>query len=462
MQRLLAMLMIALATLLWQPMPASAQAAWLQAQTASFNVLYTPGSEVAADFYIQHAEALYDEQRALFGHDLALPLTLRLYPDLELYYLANPTAPRVGGIVAHADFRRNEVVIIVSETRDQDELSRLNNVRHELAHVFAADLSGDRLNVGFQEGVAQLAEARGREYLTKINALQTAYQADQLLPWSALDDRAVVYGDPRISYPQTMTIAIFLVERASFATLREFLTNSARSSGYRSALERTYNLDADALEREWRAWLPGFLAGGYTTNLAATGDLVQAERLLGAGRYNEAQDILDRVRPQLTTDAATRGRFDELHARALQGKRADFIARTARESLLTFRYADAAGYAGEAGRAYTAIGNTEQAAVANTLGELAARGQRAQQDLTRAAELAPNWIQTPAARALADTAAANALALGDETLASQALTLRAGLDQRQLLAGGSVLLFGFLLTLLGAAHAIFNRPQEAW
>src|SRR4051794_4742429 len=112
-----------------------------------------------------------------------------------------------------------------------------------------------------------------------MQLLRDALQQDRLLTWSDMNERDVVYKNPEVSYPQSLSMVAFLVERYSFAKVREFLTISARSSGYRSALERAFGQPPNLLEEQWRAWLPDYLAGGYSHNALTAYDLSQAKEL---------------------------------------------------------------------------------------------------------------------------------------------------------------------------------------
>ena len=256
-----------LVLLLFAPAGAHAQPSdWRERRTERFAILYVDGDAATAEQYAGFVDAVYDEISAVFGHQTAVPVTLRLYPTLERYQQINPLARSLTGVVAHADFQLHEVVVILSQTARQTPEEVQNNVRHELTHIVIAELSGNRLNVGFQEGIAQYVERPAPELEQRIRLLQRAYDQQILMPWSDLDDRETVYGAPEVGYPESMSVVAFLVEKYSFAKLREFLTIAARSSGYRSALERTYGVAPDELERQWRDWLPSYLAGGYKRN----------------------------------------------------------------------------------------------------------------------------------------------------------------------------------------------------
>ena len=463
--RLLARLLLALTfALLALPVPALAQESdWRELRTERFAILYTEGDTRTAQQYASFVDSIYDEVTAIFGHRTDTPVTLRLYPSIERYYEVNPLARGLPGVVAHADFRRHEVVVIVPQTESQTPDEIQNNIRHELTHLVIAELSEDRLNVGFQEGTAQYVEHPSRELESKIQLLRRALDQDRLLPWSALDDREAVYANPEVSYPQSLSVVAFLIERYSFAKFREFLTISARSSGYRSALQRTFGTSPNELEQQWRAWLPDYLAGGYRRNALTAYDLSQAEQLLRQGRYAEAQAELETAIDWLRTTNQTTilQQAEALLERSLAGQRAEALAREARAALEAGDYARAAELTTQAQQAYAALENVQQDAVLAAYAERAARGLRAAAALEEAAALA-RGLHYPQARAAADRAAAEFAALGDRARTEQALALRTQLDRYQSLIGALLLLLGLGGVATSVVRRLTVREAEAW
>jgi len=365
-RRLSRLLAILTLVLLLVPGIASAQESdWRERPTKYFAILYIDGDQATSERYAGFVDAIYDEVAAIFGHRTEVPITLRLYPSLARYQDANPLARGLTGVVAHADFRRHELVVVLPQTEAQTPEEVKNNIRHELTHLVAAELSDDRLNVGFQEGLAQYVERPAPELETRINQLQRTFDQDLLLPWSDLDDRDSVYQQPDISYPESLSVVAFLVERYSFAKMREFLTITARSSGYRSALERAYAATPDDLERQWRARLPSYLAGGYKRNALSAYDLTGAEALLRQGRYAEAKTELETAIEWLhtTEQSDVLQQAQELLTHSEAGLRADALAGDARAALEAGDYDRAAGLVLQAQQAYVALEDTRQTAV---------------------------------------------------------------------------------------------------
>jgi hypothetical protein len=436
---------------------------WSERRTERFAILYTSGDESTTAQYAGFVDAIYDEVAAIFGHRTATPVTLRLYPSVDRYYEVNPLARGLPGIVAHADFRRHEVVVILPQTASQTPDEIQNNIRHELTHIVAAELSEDRLNVGFQEGLAQYIEHPSRELEAKIRLLKREAAEDRLLPWSELDDRSAVYSNPEIGYPESLSVVSFLIERYSFAKFRDFLTISARSSGYRSALERAFGATPDDLEQQWHAWLPGYLDGGYRRNVLTAYDLSHAQELLRQGRYADAQAELDDAISWLktTNQTAVLQQAQDLLERSRAGQAADALAQDARAALEAADYTRATDLVAQARRAYAAIEDTRQDGVLSAYTERAERGLRAAATLDEAAALAER-LSYPQARATADRAAAEFVALGDSARADQALALRALLDQRQSLAGILLLILGMGGVAASAVRRLMVREAEAW
>jgi hypothetical protein len=460
-------LLVALATALLAPGRAGAQAGeWRERDTATFSILYVAGGEAEAERYAGFIDTIYDEVSSPFGYRPPPPLTLRLFPTSEDYYQVNPAARNVPGIVAHADFRRRELVVIVERTRQQSEDEVRNNVRHELTHIIAADLTDNRLNTGLQEGVAQYMERPTAELDAKIAALRIAADQGRLLPWSALDDRDAIYGAPEVSYPQSLAVVAFLVDRDGFAKLREFLGISARSSGYRSALERAYGASVTDLEAEWQKWLPGYLAGGYKKSALDSYDLSYARGLLEQGNYPAAVAELAQASAWIAKHADTQpaevaAQASQLKARAEAGVRATQIAEDARSALVGGDYGRAQQLIGQARLAFAGIGDTRQDTALDVYAQRVQRGIAASEQLVRANDLARS-LRYPQARASADVAATEFAALGDQLRLANALALRSSLDSRQRIAGAILMISGLAGVLLSLIGRIFQRPAEIW
>jgi hypothetical protein len=461
--RLLA-IALTLVAALSQFTPAQAQQAdWRERPTRNFALLYIPGEEAEVERYAAFVDSIYDEVAAVFAHRTATPVTLRLYPTMELYYQANPQARNVAGVVAHANSGRREISVAVPQTERQTPDEVENNIRHELAHLVIADLSDERLNAFFHEGIAQYVEHPSRELDSKVQLLQEARDAGRLLRWRDFDDRNAVYGQPQLSYPQSLSVVAFLVERFGFGSLRAFLETYARSSGYRSALERTYNVSPDTLEAEWRDWLPSYLAGGYRNNALTAYDLSHIESLLSKGRYEEATNELNDAIEWLrkTEQSTVLAEAEQLLDRSRDGQRAQQAALDARAALEAADYVRAQQLVAQARSSYGLLGDTRQAEILAAYNERAERGLAAVERLEQAGQLASSW-RYPQARGAVDEALVEFQALGDASRVTQAQTLRQLLDGRQQLLGYLLLVLGLLGVVGSLWQRVGRQHGEIW
>ncbi|WP_129672677.1 hypothetical protein [Candidatus Chloroploca sp. Khr17] len=460
--------LVVLLSMLLMATPTQAQQSldWRELQTDYFRILYHADGEEEARRYEAWVDVIYDDLATAFNYRTTPPLTLRLYPGSTDYFAVNPSARNVPGVIAHADFRLRELVVIVERTAAQSEEGVKNNVRHELTHLIAADLSNNQLNTGFHEGIAQYMERPADELEQRIRALRQTYERGLLMPWSAFDDRERIYGQPEIGYPQSLSVVAFLIEQYGFTRMREFLIANGRSSSYREALAQTYQRSAAELELAWRDWLPGYLEGGYQRNALVVYDLSFVRTLVNQGSYAAAEQELRTTVEWLknhadTQPAAVLAEAEALLARSAQGLRAEQLAESARQALQQGDYERAIRLVADAQHLYAELNDARQAEVLAIYAERATRGLQATSVLAQAIELTRSF-NYPQAHRQADQAAAEFAALGDTLRRSNAERLRDSLATQQRLVGFGLLIlgsFGVVLSLLGWA---FRRPAEIW
>lgn len=368
------------------PERTSAQVSWLEQRTTYFAILYPAGSEAEAERYAQFVDGVYDEISAIFGYRAPPPVPLRIYPTMELYTQANPLAAQIEGVVAHAHTGRREISIALPQTTQQSAEQIVNNVRHEVAHIFAADLSGGRLTTGFQEGIAQYVERPTAELDAKMQLMRQVIDAGQLLSWSELNVPGAAYDAPQIAYPESYTIVAFLVRRDGFASFRRFIENMKSSSGYRGALESAYNTGADTLEQEWRAQLDAFVDGGYRQRAAVGFDLSHAESLVAAGEYEQAIAELEAGLSTLqqSGDSEAAARAEQLLRLATNNQQLREIAATARGRLESGDYNGARQAATEGYELASRLGLEQHKAVLDEYARLADQGTSAHGRLRKA------------------------------------------------------------------------------
>jgi hypothetical protein len=276
---------------------------WQERRTLLFSILYPSGADAIAAEYALFVDAIYEETSTLWDYRPPPPMILRVYPTMELYYQSNPLAAQLPGVVAHAHTGRREISIAIPQTVGQSDEELQNNIRHELTHIVAADLSDGRLTTPWQEGIAQYVEHPSEQLEQKMVLMRQLIGEDRLMTWRELNEPGATYADPRIGYPQSLTIVAFLVQRDGMSRFREFIEAMRESRDYRDALESVYGVSADTLEREWREGLSHYVTEGYRAGTSTTSvpvfDLDPATQLVDrAQRGNSSSRPLERMNRQ--------------------------------------------------------------------------------------------------------------------------------------------------------------------
>ncbi|HLI25970.1 MAG TPA: hypothetical protein VKZ60_02800 [Chloroflexota bacterium] len=450
------------------PAPAMAQD-WQTRATRYFTIYYTAEDASTAEQYAAFVDDLYTAVAMLFDHGPSTPVPLRLYATVDAYGAANPIARFVGGVVAHADPRRGEIGVATPRLAHSTPEQVRDTLRHELMHLVATELSGDRLPIGFQEGLAQYTERESSERRELAQTLAVARAQGRLLSWDELNEPRRFLGRLTVAYPQALSVVAFLFDRYGPGPFKRFLVAlHGHSEPWQAVLAAVYGRPVPELEAEWRDYLPAYLARGWERNLLDALDLTAAQARLAAGDYAAAQASYAEAQrlhteldqPRLAAEAA-RGRERAEHLLA-----ATDLAHRGRALLAERRYPDAAALLEQAAARYTAAGLP--AAVPTELAELlqiARRGAEADALLQTAQHLAASW-RYPEARARALEAATRYRELNDLAGAQRASGVQEAAEagQRQLalllLATGTMILTGSL-ALWGAQRRRIAHARAA-
>jgi len=445
MMRRLWIIVLALALL-----PAAARAQdqqWQERTTTYMAVLYPAGSEVEAERYAAFVDRIYDEVTGELVYKPAPPLTLRIYPTMELYQRINPLARTNEGVVAHAHTGRREISIALPQTSGLSEEEIRNNVRHELTHIIAAELSDGQLSVMWQEGIAQSMEQSAPQLEIKVSLLQQAVDSGALASWRQLDAPGVMYGNPALGYPQSWSMVSFLLQRDGMPAFIQFMQATRTSGGYRTALQQSYGVSADDLEREWRAQLDGWLAGGWRVQPGLGIDPASIQAALDSGRYPEALTAAEAA-----LLAAPDPALETLRDLAAQGVEADAALLATRTALGEGDYAEAASQSAAARRLYASLERADVLALIDEYDSRVRDGQQAYA-LLGLARADMGSLRLSAARSSLEDAALIFARLGDQRGRAAAEDILDTLNRRIRIAAAVLL----ALVVLGLAWNIDRR-----
>jgi hypothetical protein len=414
---------------------------WNERRTLQFSLLYPDDASAAAEQYAHFVDGIYEEISAWWGYRATTPIVLRIYPTKALYEQVNPQAALIPGVIAHAHTGRREISIDLEQTTNQSQEEIMNNVRHELTHIVAADLSGNKLSAMWQEGIAQNAEHRTAQLDTKMHLMDQAMQTNQVLDWNALNQPSVVYDDPQLAYPESYTIVGFLLRRDGMDAFRSFVQAMRWTSNYRDALRGAYKISANQLEREWLDQLAAFVGGDYHNAPAPALDLSGASSAINRGDYSGA---IESLKPKgaggatSNTDVAT-----ALLQRARDGQTAVDSANAARSELANSDYDSAARSAATAVTLFQELGQNDQAQVAEQYATFAQRGLDAEAQI-ETAQSQLRRLRIGAAQATLTTAWITFTQLGDAGHADQAQAALRAIER-----GEQALVIGMLLLACG-------------
>ncbi len=444
------------------PSRALAQSDTQLLSTTYFTIFYPHGEEKAAAWYAGFADDVDQAVSDMLGSEPVLGIRLRIYATEADYSRANPMAETHPGIMAHAIPELKEVGVAVERLRQvPPELAR-ESFRHEITHIVAAALSDNNLPVGFQEGLAQYNELSGSRAQEVATALKGIMAGDgKLLSWAEMNDRAAFSRNIEVAYPQSYTIMAFLADRYGMDRYSRLLRNLREGNSLNDSLAWAYAEPADKLEAEWRAYLPTFLKDGWRVNVLQAYDLGPAQALFDAGRYAEAQPMLERSE-QLYRDLGKSDKADEiatLKAQAVQAQSATDLLAEARKALLDHDYARAQSVSGLASLQYAGLHMDDRGRRAGDAAQLAGQGLEAVALLDRAQKHVQSWDFMAA-----ETEAAHAgkvfSRLGDEARVAEVNSLLAGIWSWRQAGGLGALGAGGVAVLLGGLALVRSRRRS--
>ena len=442
--------------------PASAQTPWLSTEVGQLTLLYPLDyqAEVAlfAGRQAEAVNAIYAQLSALYDETLETPVNVRLYSSRDQFARLNALAPRLGDDAFHAHLGAREIAIVAPFPADlftSDEI--LNVLRHELNGLFLSRLSDGGLPPGLEVGFNQYVEFPSPQTRASRDKVEAALANNQLFPWSELLDGPWVYLDHEIAYPQSLSIAAFLVDTYGFGKLIEFARAVPDLGGYRAALAQVYGKPVDRLELDWLDYLPAYLETRWPVNVLFNYDLTPFEGALNQGAYAQVLRGLDYALPFLvaTGQAEKVSQAEALYAIARQGVVAAEFVKAVRDAVLNGDYELALDLAAQARAAYQSLPETSRLAEVAAYEARAREGLALRVQLDAASQLAALG-QFDATETGLLALASRLQAIGDADGAQRATTLLAGLRARR--AAGAR--WAIYLALLAAALFLAHRAYE--
>lgn len=432
------------------------QPGWLADDTPPLGILYRPASAAAAAALRPRLSIVCTSMSAAFDAHLPERFSVRLYATDDAYGADHPLARRVGADWVEEHRPRREASLVVPSTADGavDVGALEAAVRYALAHQLLAHASNGRLPGGFQEGIARLVTPPSGRTQSGVAALRAAMDRGGLIGWTELIGPGSATVRPDVGYPESLSIAVFLVRERGFACLTDVARAAAGDVPFRTAFEAACGAPFEESELAWRDWLPTYVDGGWRTHPLFSPDLGLARQLLAEGEPATVVPLLRAV-VAANGDGPLASDAQSMLARAESGAASQQALTTAEAALAAGDYQAVRHAAADARTHAAPVGASGALDRAAALDDRGAEGLAAASDLERAERLPP-WRLFEARRA-AHRAATGYARLGNDLAAARAVTVRAVLDRRAAPVAWLAVLVG--AALLG--HATRRRWHGA-
>jgi cellulose synthase operon protein C len=225
---------------------------YVTVESAHLRFRVEPAARAVIDAVVApFVEETYRRYVQRYGFEPRGPVVFELYGDPAHYAVRTVGLPSIG--VAGVCFGR----VITSQAPTNHAFNWGMVLAHELAHVFAIELSRSRVPRWFTEGLSELETMRARPEWTRHDdvAMWGALRAGKL---PTLVDLSTAFTHARDAdgalraYAHSAIALEFLERRFGFAKIREALVAYGRGERGAGVIERLAGLPADELERQFR------------------------------------------------------------------------------------------------------------------------------------------------------------------------------------------------------------------
>jgi hypothetical protein len=319
---------------------------WNELEIGSFVLVFpVEQTSLAQEIFVNlphDLETMMANYRQVFGVELVLPITIRVYPTFVDYYCLNPLAAPVAGDAVHAHIGQREIALFAYLDEVDAELTAqliINGLRHELAVLFAEELSGGYAPAGLLMGLGGYAEDPAETFSLRFDA--AGNPGTPSFGWQTLWEAENLLSDPGYLLETTSTVA-YLIDVHGWGNFIQFLEQINVQQGYRQALVEVYGANTQAIQSHWKAYFPTYVSQRWQANIFHHYDLGIYQELLSAGVY---QDSIDRLTEAVML-VAVFGTEEELAlaerllADAEMGAEAGELTMQARNALFSGRYVE--------------------------------------------------------------------------------------------------------------------------
>jgi len=273
---------------------------WREMGTKSFSILYPDvyepiGRMLSTQTQGDALDLEYARLEALFETSLPLPVSIRIYPDIQAYSCLNSQGGEILPSSIHSHSGAREIALIGNNILANPSAwvqNRFNFIRYELGILFARQIASDRVPPGLLAAIGHYTQ----DPFETIGRLQLNW-ADWPAPtqdWHSLWEQASPQQDLGQQLQATSAVA-FLVDSYGWAPFLKFLHSLPASRGFSPALSQSFGADFSQLEAEWISYYPRYFQGRWQSHLIYNYDLSVYLDLIRAEKYSEADRKLQKA-----------------------------------------------------------------------------------------------------------------------------------------------------------------------
>jgi tetratricopeptide (TPR) repeat protein len=227
----------------------SAESDFSQHESSHFN-LHFEGKQTSESFRKDLLAALeydYNDLVRDLGYAPHNTVAVTLYTEQAFFDVTQ--APSWTGALNDGKLR----IPISGVSSVTPELARI--LKHELAHSFVSQMSGNRCPTWLHEGIAQVEE--GKSTASYGRQLAQAYAADREIPYNLLEGSFMRFSTPQavLAYAESLAAVEYIRDNYGISEIPRILEHLAQGSSTEVALRATIHSDYSQLHEDLARYL---------------------------------------------------------------------------------------------------------------------------------------------------------------------------------------------------------------
>jgi tetratricopeptide (TPR) repeat protein len=222
--------------------------------TGAFRIRYPKNERAILERYVPRMlDEAFSSMKARYEFTPSVPVQVELFATREAFSVRTSGLPNIG--IQGVCFGR----VIAALSPSAEPVNFGNVVWHELGHIFALQLSKNHVPRWFTEGLSEYeTKIRRPEWTRWLDPELYAALKENKLPPATEMNRAFSHAtngaDVTVAYYAASKRVAWTVERFGLPKVKEALKLWGQGKKTPEVLRTAFGLEADAYDREYRAW----------------------------------------------------------------------------------------------------------------------------------------------------------------------------------------------------------------